>query len=405
MNNSLLEMIARQYDNVVQYDADGNPSIFVKIPKMKSSDLDPRLPDHTHPAFIINGVEQDAILIGKFMSAEISAGGPIYSLPNLPPFTDTKITTALEKMRAAGNGASGLTISDHGLLVLLAHKYGWNPHGNSNFGVDSRDAECWYRTSSSVYKVGDVCAFRGWTYECQIEHTASTDLLPSESPNHWKKLKHIGGIPGDPQNYSVNNKFCGRTTLNGSGPLNWYLNSDPGNLCDVVGNRGEILYGMHLCLGEIRILGDNNDAADAGKDCSVNGAWKAILPSKTDNSYTLVEPGTEGTVHYTFQNGRHTLDTIVPGYDSMARLTSFADIAVNTDNMPYVPTILYELGLAPLEGTTVGGSIRIPYTSEKCVFSRGGRSNDPMASGMAALTYVSFTNETTVEGFRARSRV
>ena len=47
------------YDNVVKYDAQGNPSIFVRFPKMKSSDLDASLPDHTHPAFIINGQEQD----------------------------------------------------------------------------------------------------------------------------------------------------------------------------------------------------------------------------------------------------------------------------------------------------------------------------------------------------------
>lgn len=40
MNNSPLEQLARQYGNVVQYDAKGNPSIFCKFPKMKSSDLD-----------------------------------------------------------------------------------------------------------------------------------------------------------------------------------------------------------------------------------------------------------------------------------------------------------------------------------------------------------------------------
>ena len=66
VTNSPLEFLARQYDNVVKYDANGNPSIFVRFPKMKSSDLDNSLPDHTHPAFIINGEEQDEILLGKY---------------------------------------------------------------------------------------------------------------------------------------------------------------------------------------------------------------------------------------------------------------------------------------------------------------------------------------------------
>ena len=88
MTNSPLEFLARMYDNVVKYDAQGNPSIFVRFPKMKSSDLDASLPDHTHPAFIINGQEQDYILLGKFKAASLtgsgSDGGTLYSLPNMP---------------------------------------------------------------------------------------------------------------------------------------------------------------------------------------------------------------------------------------------------------------------------------------------------------------------------------
>ena len=89
MNNSPLEFLARQFGNVVKYDENGNPSIFVKFPKMKSSDLDASLPDHTHPAFIINGVEQDYILIGKYKATSLTGSGSdgktLYSLPNMPP--------------------------------------------------------------------------------------------------------------------------------------------------------------------------------------------------------------------------------------------------------------------------------------------------------------------------------
>ena len=115
MNNSPLEFLARQYDNVVKYDAQGNPSIFVKFPKMKSKDLDSSLPDHTHPAFIVNGVEQDYILLGKYKAASLtgsgSDGGTLYSLPNMPPAHTRSADQFLAQLRAFGGGVSGMTVA------------------------------------------------------------------------------------------------------------------------------------------------------------------------------------------------------------------------------------------------------------------------------------------------------
>ena len=87
MNNSPLEFLAKKYGNVVKYDSDGNVSgIFVKFPKMKSSDLVAGLPEHTHPAFIINGIEKDYILLGKYKGGDNGvANGAILSLPNIMP--------------------------------------------------------------------------------------------------------------------------------------------------------------------------------------------------------------------------------------------------------------------------------------------------------------------------------
>lgn len=87
MNNSPLEFLAKKYDNIVKYDSDGNVGgIFVKFPKMKSSDLVAGLPEHTHPAFIINGVEQDYILLGKYKAGENGASNDaLVSLPNIMP--------------------------------------------------------------------------------------------------------------------------------------------------------------------------------------------------------------------------------------------------------------------------------------------------------------------------------
>ena len=111
VTNSPLEFLARQYDNVVKYDADGNPSIFVRFPKMKSSDLDSSLPDHTHPAFIINGEEQDEILLGKYAACSLtgtgSDGGTLYSLPNMPPSYSRSADQFLAQIRAFGGGILG----------------------------------------------------------------------------------------------------------------------------------------------------------------------------------------------------------------------------------------------------------------------------------------------------------
>ena len=49
-----LELYAESMNNVVLRDANGNPSIFVRHPKQLSSEFDASLPEHVHPAFIVN---------------------------------------------------------------------------------------------------------------------------------------------------------------------------------------------------------------------------------------------------------------------------------------------------------------------------------------------------------------
>lgn len=403
MMNSPLELLARQYGNVVQYDADGNPGIFCRFPKMKSKSLDDSLPDHMHPAFVIDGSEED-MLIGKYMVSELKEDGILYSLPNMPPCVNAAYDQFLTRMRAFGNGASGMTIADHGFLILLAHKNKWEPHGNNNWGCDYREASLWELAKN--YSIGDKRSFRGWLYECIKAHTSSAELLPVDSPLYWKKDKHAGGTPAYPGQYGVDNHYSGCNTLTGSGPLDWYLASDPGNLCDIQGNAHEPVYGFRLVRGEIQILGDNNNAADANTDCSVNGAWKAILPNKSSNGYTLVAPGTTGTLHYTWRNGKITIDTVEPAFDNEYRSTEFSQIGVNTTNVPHMPAIMYELGLAPIPGTTVQGLFCIHMTPDERVGRRGGCSINSSGAGLACLYCDGPRSYTGVNcGGRQRSRL
>lgn len=373
MNNSPLEFLARQFGNVVKYDADGNPSIFVKFPKMKSSDLDASLPDHTHPAFIINGVEQDYILIGKYKATSLTGSGSdgktLYSLPNMPPAHSRTADAFLTQLRAFGNGVSGVTVADRGFLLLLAQKMGWNPGGNSDYGHCYKDATR-YELAKNV-NVGDKRGFRGWLYECIKAHTTSIELYPDIAPLYWKKIKQIGGTEAYPDMHDSgqNNLIL---TLNGSGPLDWYLDGTPASVCDIVGNQFEQDYGYRIVGNELQIMENNNAASPDADLTASSAAWKAILPNKSDDGYTLVAPGTAGTLHWTWANGKITLDTVAPEYDGQYRGTDFKSLGVNSTNLPYIPHIVRELGLFPTSGSTMKGYYYMQFINEELFPRRGG---------------------------------
>lgn len=403
MHNSPLEMVASKYGTVVRYDAQGNPSIFVRIPKMRSKNLNATLPDRVHPAFIVNGVEQDSILIGQFKAAELAADGTLYSLPNVPPRVQLGADPFLERIRAFGQGVSGKTVADSGLILLLAAKNGWVPKGNNSYGHDYRDGTG-YRLNANV-AVGDKRVFRGWEYECLITHTTVAELTPEKSPRHWKRLKQLGGAPV-PNSYleSADTHYNGYNTLNGSGPLSWYLGDDPGNLCDLNGNCAEQDYGYRIVRGELQILPDN-DAAHPEADLSAgSAAWKAILPSQTDDSHTLVAPGTPGTLHWTWANSKITLDTVEPTFDNENRGTNFKDLAVNATNIPHVPAIMKELGLFPCTGDTTQGYVYHNFSADERFPRRGGHYYD---ASYAGLGYVDSrnarANSSVIYGARPRS--
>lgn len=373
MTNSPLEFLAAQYGNVVKYDADGNPSIFVKFPKMKSSDLDSSLPNHTHPAFVVNGVEQDYILLGKYTACSLSGsgsdGGTLYSLPNMPPAHTRTADQFLAQCRAFGGGVSGMTVADRGFLLLLAQKNGWNPGGNSDYGHCYKNATR-YELGKAV-SVGDKRGWRGWLYECVKAHTTAVELYPDISPLYWKKLKHIGGVEAYPNMHDSgqNNLIL---TLTGSGPMDWYLDGTPGSMADVVGNQFEQDYGYRIVAGELQILENNNAAAVDADLSSSSAAWKAILPNSADDGYTLVAPGTAGTLHWTWANSKITLDTVQPTLDNEYRGTSFKDLAANSTNLPHIPSIVRELGLFPTSDSTMKGYYYIHFTQDERFPRRGG---------------------------------
>lgn len=386
MADTALKYLCDTYGNEVLYDADGKPSIFVRHPKMKSSEFDPILPNHTHPAFIVGNTEDDTVLIGKYMSSELTANGTQYSLPNMPPRVTITHDAALEKMRAFGGRVSGLTIADHGLLVLLAHKLGISAsHGNNNYSADYRAGT--HYTLNAAVTAGTKRIFRGWEYECLVDHTTSANLLPVNSPGYWEKGKQVGGVPV-PTQFKSGNDYSGYNTLTGSGPIDWYFHDDPAMEADIQGNAAEQVYGFRLVNCEIQIL-PNNNAADPSANVSASSSdWRAILPHDSDDGYDLVAPGTAGTVHYAWLNSKLTLVARAlddAEFDNISRSTAYKNIAVDSTTLPYVPSILYELGLCPLPSTTVDGMIYVMFTKDERVARRGGYYAGAPGAGVAGL--------------------
>ena len=384
MNNSPLEFLAKKYGNIVKYDSAGNVSgIFVKFPKMKSSDLISGLPEHTHPAFIINGVEQDYILLGKYKGGDNGvANGAILSLPNINPIRSLGADQCLSRMKLAGTGITGMTVADYGFIKLLAQKMGWVPKGNTAWGQSHKDATAW--ETGKTLTANTLRAYQGYIYKCLVGHTTSAELRPDIAPTYWEKQSYVGGISNDGTPDAAHQ--AGYRTLNGTGPLDWYLGSDPGNLCDIIGSSMEQQYGYRLVNCELQIL-ENNNAADPSADISASSAaWKAILPNQSDDGYTLVAPETTGTLHWTWANSKITLDNVAPTFDNEYRGCNFKDLAVNSTNVPYVPHILKELGLFPTgAGDNTEGYYYVHMTEAERFPRRGGSYGNGGRAGLGCV--------------------
>lgn len=354
MYTSPLEFLAQQMGNVVKYDATGNPSVFVPFRKVKSKDLDPSLPDRTHPAFIINGQEVDRILIGKYMASEMEPGGTLFSLPNMPP-KHSLGANELETRVKQFTGASPMTAAMHGLILLLAKKNGWVPKGNTYYSVDHRDGTPWIVGNSAT--VGVKRVLYGWEWECTIAHTMAPELRPDIAPNHWKRRKFVGGNTPPGERHLDNGR--GYNTMTGSGPASWNLDGTPESITDVIGGVMECLPGFRVFDGELQIVANNDAAHPSADNSATSAAWRAILPNLGNDGHTLVAPGTTGTLKWDKSGSYPVLDTTINvrtvGSETMSR--AFKGLTANAINVPYIPTILQELGIFPIPGDTTQGTV------------------------------------------------
>lgn len=222
--------------NTVLFDDKGLPSVMVRIPKFKISDVIAGGSETTHPAFIVNGVEKNEIFISKYQNVVI--GDRAYSLAMQDPKTSVNFDQAKLYSENKGAGWHLMTNAEWAAISLWCKKNGFMPRGNNNFGADHSAA-----------------------------HEKGTEVA----------------------------KDSERTSrvATGSGPTNWAHDGSNAGIYDLNGNVNEWVGGLRLVDGEIQIIADNNAAVTGINQTAASTLWKALA---VDGS--LVAPGTANTLKY-----------------------------------------------------------------------------------------------------------
>lgn len=315
--------------NELLYDDVGMPSVMVKIPKLTYAQLGMGESAATHPAFIVNGREVDAIWISKYQN--IVQNGRAYSLPAQAPKITIDFDTAKAACDAKGSGWHIMTRMEWGVLVQWCEQNGIIPLGNNNFGKHSTE-------------------------------------------------KSYKAIPAAKQEDGQTSLTC-----TGTGPLTWYHDQSPAGIADLCGNAWEWSGGIRIVHGELQIL-INNNAADS--DYSQDGSsaeWKAILASTGEPVMPDGSGTTPGTIKMDWVGETLTYSDTLTDVAKGTHSCNFSKIVASESVSEAAKIILQSLGMMPYTGKDLCASHFCLFNNDnaECFLYSGGRyhlSNTGMAS-------------------------
>ena len=226
-------------NNTLVFDDVGMPSVMVRIPMFRWSEVIDGGEDVPCSAFVTGGKVHDCIYISKYMN--IIERGRAYSLPNRDPAHTLTIDQARDACAAKGRGWHLMTNAEWTAIAHWCVKNGTVPRGNNNFGRD-----------------------------------------------HLQKHEHGILVPGN-NGESTESEM---RTLTGSGRDSWSHDHSAFGIFDLNGNIWDFVAGLRIYDGEIQVIPDNDSAMNV--DESANSPhWRAI---NTDGE--LVLPGSPGTYKY-----------------------------------------------------------------------------------------------------------
>lgn len=291
LTNLALQMVYPT--NELIYDDKGMPSVMVKIPKFKISDVIAGGSSETHPAFIVDGEEVDAIYISKFLN--IVEDGRAYSLPGQDPANTINFDKALSACTAKGEGWHLMTNAEWAAIELWCLKNGFIPNGNNNYGRDGKEAN---------YKAIPSCA-----------------------------LDSSGRI---------------QRTATGTGPVSWSHDNSLEGIYDLKGDVWEWSGGIRTVFGELQVLANNNAADLDNPQNATSVYWKAIDAT----SGSLIDPNGSGTTPNSIKidnvSGKiqytTTIATKVAGHNCQ-----FKEITCGASISAAAQSVLKALGLLPTD--------------------------------------------------------
>lgn len=284
-------------NNYLIYDDAGKPSVMVAIPKFYLDEVIDGASHTVHPAFIINGIEQDVIYISKYQNTV--ENNRAYSLPMTSPYTNVTFDQANDYCKAKGEGWHLMTNAEWAAIALWCKKNSTMPKGNNNYGKDVSEINLPQKAVTCYYQNGKNA-----------------------------------------------------TVLTGSGRESWYHDGTFAGITDLNGNVYEWCSGVRLVDGEIQIL-TNNDAADKNNLCTTDSnAWKAILQDGSP-----VAPGTIGTLKIDYTTNAPVSNTELFQFSTVVEHKQTTDTpigrkifaAISSNNNINIPNILKTLALFPAD--------------------------------------------------------